>query len=496
MQVFVDVPAQVDRGLPFTFHALYRNVGGTTATGVEITATANGQSMTRVVGDVAPDGSGVVPFTAVAPDANRAELVLQAMVRATNDANPANDTDTKTTRTFLTYLVTNTNDSGGGSLRAAIDEANATCDAPSGESCKVAFRIPVAPAQWATIRPESPLPALTTTSYVIIDGSTQTRLADTNPDGPEIEINGSLLTSGNGITLATPCGSTVQDLAINGFPDNGVFIGGRECAARPGLGVRAVYRNYIGTDPTGTRAVPNLRGIFVSRDADPFISHTWITHNVVSGNRYSGIWVGNGSASILLNTIGLNAAVTAGLGNGSSGVYVGAAGSGTGLTDNYIGFNGHYGIAIDRAARVMATRNSIQANGNIGIDHGLDGVSPFVPAVRGNVVHAPVITSARYDAASNTTIIEGTLDVTGQGTRTFHVMLYANDARDDSGYGEGQYLLGQADPDTTGRFTFTHPGRTPGPWIAAIAGVTQFLGELEGAGTATSEFSRTVEVSQ
>src|SRR3990172_9606055 len=85
------------------------------------------------------------------------------------------------------FVVTNTNDSGAGSLRDAIDQANAN----PGQN-EIAFNIPQADPGFAenvwTIYPITALPTVTSGS-VRIDGSTQTaNQGDTNANGPEVEI--------------------------------------------------------------------------------------------------------------------------------------------------------------------------------------------------------------------------------------------------------------------------------------------------------------------
>lgn len=535
LMTFAVPPSRVDRGLPFDLYLRSRNAGQTTATGVTLTVTIDGAAritgapagctiagniVTCNLGTVAPDGNQFDPtfhdlvITAVAPDANAAPVAITASIRGneTDDPDPANNVSAVTTSTFATtILVTNASDSGSGSLRAAIEEANATCTAmPVDELCKIAFRFPAGAAAWTTIEPLTPLPAIAR-DRVMVDGTTQTRASDTNPLGPEVEISGKRLTSGNGLVLDMRCGGIVTGLTINGFPDNGIYLGGDACDGRNGVALRSIAGNYIGTDPTGTTAVPNLRGIMIAPRGQDFFSPASITGNVISGNRHSGIWVSNGQHTrILANVIGLTAGATAPLGNGASGVYVGYAGSGTDLSNNHIGFNGHYGVALDReTTNVHFASNSFQGNGNLAIDHGMDGVTPAIPDAgerRDHLLHAPVLTSARYDAMSNTTVIEGTVDVrTEHGFRSIQVTFYANDAPDESGFGEGQYLLGYANADAAGRFTFTHRGPTPGPWIAATSSSHHIWGfalmpgtQAYGGGyaTTTSEFSRTIEVSR
>ena len=526
----VSATGPVDRAEPFAFEVGYRNLVLAPAVDPRLTVEVRGvdrltsaPSNCTITGATAIcDLSGFAPepdffsrpvlvlsFTAVAPDIDDAPITITATVRSdTEDANPANDRDSRTINTYRTFFVTNTNDGGSGSLRAAIDEANAACPLDDA-ACKISFRLPVTAAAWATIRPESPLPALTT--QLPIDGTTQTRRADTNPLGPEIEISGERLTSGNGLTIASRCGATIRGLALNGFPDNGILVASPHCSDPLAGGGNRIEGVYAGTDPTGTRAIPNLRGIFVAPEGDDNFAPTVIGDSVISGNRYSGIWVASGSRTrILGNVIGLDARKSAPLGNGSSGVYVTRGGSGTDLADNHLSFNGHFGVSIERGAKgIELHANSFQGNGNLAIDYGLDGASPSIDDSTvhpGTLLHAPVITSARYEAADNWTIVEGTVDPTYLGSccRALFVAVYANDAPDSSGFGEGQYFLGKAGV-FEGRFRFVMTGRPPGPFIAATTNSRQisFIAKtprphtLSGGETAaTSEFSRTVEVSQ
>src|SRR5690242_3240032 len=90
-----------------------------------------------------------------------------------------------------TLVVNNVNDSGTGSLRQAIDDANQT---PGPDS--IVFNIPTSSPGFDgsvfTIQPLSTLPILTDANTTI-DGATQTVFTgDTNPSGPEVVLNGSL----------------------------------------------------------------------------------------------------------------------------------------------------------------------------------------------------------------------------------------------------------------------------------------------------------------
>ena len=82
--------------------------------------------------------------------------------------------------------------------------------------------------------------------------------------------------------------------------------------------------------------------------------------------------------------------------------------------------------------------------------------------------------------------------------------IYANDEPDPSGFGEGQYYLGEVKAGEDQRFTFTIAGRAPGRWIAATSTRQNIIGLARtpkpdgicgcGFTTQTSEFSRTVEI--
>ena len=105
-----------------------------------------------------------------------------------------------------------------------------------------------------------------------------------------------------------------------------------------------VAGNYIGTDVTGTSAVPNLvQGIVISFVADQNRigtngdgSNDTAERNVISGNGNHGIAFAFGAFDNIVagNYIGSNAAGTTALANGNRGVNFGS-----GATDNIIGGN-------------------------------------------------------------------------------------------------------------------------------------------------------------
>ena len=153
-------------------------------------------------------------------------------------------------RTLLaTFVVSSTNDTGPGSLRQAILDSNAA----TGQTNTIDFNIPGSGVQ--TIAPLSALPAIT--SPVLIDGWSQPGFAGT----PLIELSGSQAGGGDGLTITGP-DVTVRGLDINGFSQGaGIHITGT------GATGDWIYGNFLGTDPTGTQALPNNDGVEIDAGA-------------------------------------------------------------------------------------------------------------------------------------------------------------------------------------------------------------------------------------
>ncbi|MBI2396902.1 MAG: hypothetical protein HYV17_03840 [Xanthomonadales bacterium] len=321
-----------------------------------------------------------------------------------------------------TYTVTNTNDSGSGSLRWAITQANATADSDT-----IAFNIPGGGAP--IIGPTSALP--TFTHPVTIDGATQPGYAGT----PLIQIDGvNAGTSSDGLHLATS-GSTIRALSIMRFYGHGIridsfssnntvtacYVGlnsAGAAAANGGTGVfisdgttnvigpgnvisgnvvdgvridlassnsNVVAGNRIGTNPAGTAAIPNgYNGVVITASINNRIGGTTSADlNVISGNTRSGIGIGAGASGNLIqrNYIGLAADGATALGNGWNGVYVinspaNRIGGDVAGTWNIISANGWSGIELVGGA----------ADGNI-IQRNIIGSDLFGTLDRGNALH-------------------------------------------------------------------------------------------------------------
>ena len=281
---------------------------------------------------------------------------------------------------LMSSAVINTNDSGPGSLRWAIEQANTN---PGPDT--IVFNIPssdpgYSPATRAwTIRPLSPLPTLSD-SGTTIDGTTQTASqGDTNPYGPEVEINGLLAGSEvAGLTLAS-ADNAVRSLVINGFSGTGILVKGAD---------NLIAGNYIGTDASGTTAVANRMGLVVDWGAADVLigGASPVERNIISGNEGYGIFIRGETVTgvaIRGNYIGTNASGTATVGN-AEGVHIDV-----GAQNNVVGGDaaGHrniisgnrWGVAILGAntASNLVIGNYIgtDASGMVALGNSLGGVT-------------------------------------------------------------------------------------------------------------------------
>ena len=394
---------------------------------------------------------------------------------------------------WLEFPVTTTADAGPGSLRQTILDINAAPECQqrhpvSALPCKAAFHItdPVPAEGWYTVRPATPLPALTA-DRAAIDGSTQIAA---NTRGPAVALDGSGLLFGNGITINPGIGhAEIRGLAIGGFPWNGIF------AARSSeIFVRDCY---IGVDPTGQRA--NANG---SRGIASTLMRGTIINNVISGNARSGIFFNGEMATgpyIRNNRIGVAAHDDTPIGNGASGIFIGdfwGYYAYPEIKGNVIANNAHFGIALTAKAPMLIFENTVRDNGMGGIDIGLDGPTghvPGAPGAEGGVVPPPVILSATY--ANGVTTIKG-YSLAGLNNRR-QVLLYANTSLEPGGYAEGEQYLGttpvQFREDTA--FTFQYPGDLRGKYINGTSAAVTFWGWDEYAYT-SSEFGLAIPVEE
>jgi hypothetical protein len=524
-------PQIQDLALPFKLGASLFNRSKSTAHDVDVTIDFNADVAVRTLppgcsnpapgritchfDEIEPNEPFSFLFTLVAPPSyGSGKLVFSGRVtEREQDFDPVSNNKTATVALYATTYVTTTANEGPGSLRDALSQSLSLCAGSA--PCTIGFRIDEPSATpWKTIRITTPLPTAFA-PHLRIEGATQTGFfGDTNPGGPEIEISGGGTVDGDGLVI-TSCGDEVANLAVNGFRGNGIGVVNRlPVPACNGLSGSNLHHLYVGTDPTGSEARPNGRGITTALGSgDTFNSPlftTSIRDSVISGNTRSGVFGLGGRLLLQRNRIGVKAHADAPLPNGNAGVYVGAAsygsdigaavfdaGIGTGGKDgNVIAFNGQMGIAVDgRVGDVAIRDNRIWGNGGLGIDIGLDGPTPD------GGVPAPVLTLGHYDPLSKQTVVEG--DFAKAAGMLFNTQLdfYASDAPALSGAGEAQRLIGERSA-TPGHFQFKFDGDLTGQFISVTATRVNYVGfdQVGATGidqgflTQTSEISRPIEV--
>jgi hypothetical protein len=258
-----------------------------------------------------------------------------------------------------TFTVTNTNDSGAGSLRQAITDANAGGAGPH----TIVFDITGSGVQ--TIAVASNLPLATSSGGLTIDGTTQPGYAGT----PVIAL---ACANTNVFAFNFTSAGTVVGLSIGGC--------GAGVLAGSGGGPITVRSSYLGVGPDGATAVPNLTGVSVSHVAFT-IGGAPADRNILSGNTSNGIFVGAfAGGTIQQNYIGTDVTGTVAVPN-SVGIHL-VGGSGTGVLiggpggENLISGNTLDGILIEAAVDVTIQSNLIgtDINGTAALGNGGAGI--------------------------------------------------------------------------------------------------------------------------
>ncbi|MCU0612138.1 MAG: hypothetical protein MUE60_10165 [Candidatus Eisenbacteria bacterium] len=240
------------------------------------------------------------------------------------------------TAVSATYTVTNTSDSGAGSLRQAIIDANMNLGADD-----ILFHIGAAGSGPHTISPLTDYPTIN--GPTSIDGWTQGGAGYTGV--PLIEIEGSSSSGGNnnyGIDVRAP-NCLVRGLVLNRW-NTCIWVYNDAAAGASGR-ICTIQRNYIGLDVTGT---------------------------IVHSSGSYGVWLHNSDR----NLIGGNAAIYRNIITGhSEGIYItGEDGSFNTIQNNFIGTDvtgmsvpGLYGgNGLDNIRIDGGSNNLIGGNGTAG----------------------------------------------------------------------------------------------------------------------------------
>ena len=205
-----------------------------------------------------------------------------------------------------TFTVTNTNDSGPGSLRQAMLDANNATSAPPDT---ILFKIPgTGPF---TIAPLTPLPTLT--HATIINGYSQPHAQKNSliyGDNAviEIQLSGGSDPGADGL-LISGGGSTVEGLSITGFT-NGVHLTGT-------VGGDLIEGDWIGLTPAGTAGANSNAGVFLDGAPSETVGGTSLAaRNILSANSGAGVFAENATGGVVQgNFIGTDPTGTIGIGN-------------------------------------------------------------------------------------------------------------------------------------------------------------------------------------
>ena len=391
-----------------------------------------------------------------------------------------------------TFSVTNTNDSGNGSLRKAILDANARLGADT-----IKFSIPGTGVK--AISPATELPEIT--DPVVIDGYTQPgSKKNTKPtSGLDavilVELSG-LNAGQDALGLDVKASNVVvRGLAVNRFTFAGIQI------SDGATGVK-IEGNFIGTDATGVLDRGNEDGVSMKGNVvgDGAGGNNTVggaspnQRNLISGNNGTAVSLGGtGSNKVQGNLIGVKKDGTSILGGSDEGVLAGSPrntiGGAVPGEANTIAFNFGAGVRVDgnfsTGNRIL--NNSIFSNGGLGID--LEGSSGRTANDSGDIdsgantlQNFPVLSSASTSAGRGTTVT-GELDSTPG--KTFSVRFFSNPRGED----EGKTFIGQKSVTTNaqGRASFTfQPSQ-------ALSGGNVTATATNGGGN-TSEFSDPVPV--
>jgi hypothetical protein len=301
-------------------------------------------------------------------------------VSASNDSNPSND-HAEITLTFgHSWTIQSDGDSGPGSLRAALEEANALCD--GAVPCDIAFfdHPEILPK---AIFLRSPLPAITACALTISS-------ARRPPDLPDFTwgITGGELAAGEGLVFRPRCEGTtigIDGFAVSGFPGDGIAI----------LGPAHATYTFSRLSVSG-----HSRGIAVEAPN----AQLTVRHSTFGNTGRSAITLWSAQRTAIENVrIGVTE-VGSTLPVGASGIFVGPTGGDLTVRDSLLASARDFGIALARGNATVTLSNAFMTANRAGdIDWGLDGPTPNV--ADDAIPDTSRILSATYDDARNVTRI-------------------------------------------------------------------------------------------
>jgi fibronectin-binding autotransporter adhesin len=367
--------------------------------------------------DEYPAGTSFTVLTPQEIEVGAAEVYLNSVIGGIRVTAGIDGEMTLTAAGFVEYVVSNTQDVGGGSLRQMIGYSNVNRGArtvngiPLPQPMRMVFDEFLYPVQDIFIT--SALPAVVNPLNIIGE-----RVEVNVTDYERVGIDGTGVTATSivhGIRYAAGSqGSSVSGLAVYGFATGGGF--------RIVSGLNTFVNNYAGVRRDGTTLTANKMGFeFSGRTATSNTVGTYVVDealaNVIGGNSFAGIVARNGATAnaIVGNYIGTDA-VGSDLGNLGDGIVfeavngniVGARTAilpdGTPAASNVIANNNASGV------RIAGARAATTALGNL-IENN---------RIRDNAINGIEITGSTFQSVGGAQLRQANIitgQLTGSGVR-------------------------------------------------------------------------------
>ncbi len=266
-----------------------------------------------------------------------------------------------------TFTVTTAADSGAGSLRAAMMDANASAGAD-----RIEFDIPGSGIKVISLSGHLPV----IKEKVTIDGFSQpgsspNTLAVGNDANILVEIDGAGRKGFRTNIGSNADGTIIRGLSIVNMGDTAIDFQGAG-----GAGEVTIQGNFIGIRADGVTAAGNRAGVEVG----PFDGHTIgglnpADRNLIAGNQRIGLFLNGASDSLVQNNyVGVDRFGTVAIPNGQKGILI--SGDRASVIGNVVSGNGEEGIRISGGGghRLEGNFIGVNAAGTTAIPNGEDGI--------------------------------------------------------------------------------------------------------------------------
>ncbi|MBI2967280.1 MAG: PKD domain-containing protein [Bacteroidetes bacterium] len=305
--------------------------------------------------------------------------------------------------TPATFWVTDTTDSGAGSLRQAITDANANCGHDT-----IKFNLGMASAYKIAVL--TPLPPLTDTSGVTIDGWSNMNnsgipntvsIFNTSAGNPLNPVYKIILTNSGSVPVGLQLASdnnVIQGMVLQDFGDG--TVSNNDIAIIVTGNNNKILGCFIGMAPDGiTKGTRTWAGIEISGQNNIIGDGTAAGTNLISGMNNGGYGIsitGSNAAtnSVMGNIIGLQKnGVSMVFASQTSGIYISGGASGNKIGDisgegNVISGNAGYGIEISNSENNKIIGNIIgpQSNGTFVVASNTQLIGVRVVDAGGNII--------------------------------------------------------------------------------------------------------------